>query len=51
MMKTGETPVTIPNTEVKSCLANGTAVMWESRLSLGFFIYNNTKLTVSLVLL
>lgn len=39
-MKTGEIPVPIPNTEVKSCLANGTAEMWESRLSLGFLLLN-----------
>ena len=37
----GETPVPIPNTEVKSFSADGTilATGWESRKSLGFFVF------------
>ena len=34
----GETPVPIPNTEVKPLNADGTALGWESRSSPGFFI-------------
>ena len=35
----GETPVPIPNTEVKLFNADGTAFGWESRSSPGFFLF------------
>ena len=37
----GETPVPIPNTEVKPLNADGTALGWESRSSPGFFFLND----------
>ena len=39
----GVTPLTIPNKEVKSFSADGTALGWESRSLPSFFYYNIFK--------